>query len=194
MAFASPASAKAFVLGVVDLKKLLIFATVAAALASPGAAKARGRTPSTTGPSASELSATVAKGSSGDRRFRDHDGAAGASPVVAEASRWLGAPNMTGRPGPWCASFASYVLRKTGRRPLANDMASSALAYGPHLSAPQVGALAVISTRRGYAGHVGFVTGVNPDGSIRLISGNWSRRVADASISRRSVVAFVEVR
>ena len=39
-----------------------------------------------------------------------------------------------------------------------------------------------------------FVAGVEPDGSIRLISGNWGHRVADAIISRNAVVAFVEVR
>lgn len=114
--------------------------------------------------------------------------------VIAEAARWIGARNMTGKPGPWCASFASYVLRRTGRAPLASDRVSSAMSYGRRLPGPQVGALAVVSTRYGYEGHVGFVAGVNADGSIRLISGNWGRRVGDASISRRTVVAFVEVR
>jgi len=116
------------------------------------------------------------------------------SGVLGEAQRWMGAGNMTGRPGPWCASFASFVLRKTGHRPLANDAASAALAYGRRLSAPQIGSLAVISTGYGYAGHVGFVSGVNPDGSIQLLSGNWGHRVSQASISRRQVVAFVEVK
>ena len=72
-------------------------------------------------------------------------------------------------------------------------MVSSALAYGPRLASPQVGSLAVISTRAGRAGHVGLVENVEPDGSIRLISGNWGHRVAESIISRRAVVAFVGV-
>ena len=117
-----------------------------------------------------------------------------ASDVLAEAEHWLGARNMTGKGGPWCAHFASYVLERTGHAPLANGLASSALAYGRRLAQPKVGALAVVTTRVGYAAHVGFVSGVNPDGSIELVSGNWGRRVADTTVSRRLVVAFVDVR
>ena len=113
--------------------------------------------------------------------------------IIAEARRWLGAGNMTGKPGPWCASFANYVLKRTGRPPLASDQVSAAFAYGPRLRDPKVGALAVVSTSYGRAGHVGFVSAVEADGSIRLISGNWGRRVGDAKFSRRAVVAFVDV-
>lgn len=114
--------------------------------------------------------------------------------MLAEAARWLGSGNMTGMAGPWCADAVSFWLRRTGHRPLANRLVASALDYGPRLSGPKVGALAVIRTRRGWAGHVGIVEGVEPDGSIRLISGNWGHRVAQATIARNAVVAFVEVR
>lgn len=113
--------------------------------------------------------------------------------VIAEARRWLGARNMTGKPGPWCASFANYILTRTGRQPLASDQVSAAFSYGPRLRDPKVGALAVVSTSYGRAGHIGFVSAVEADGSIRLISGNWGRRVGDAKFSRRAVVAFVDV-
>jgi uncharacterized protein (TIGR02594 family) len=113
--------------------------------------------------------------------------------VVAEASRWIGSGKFTAPPGPWCADAVSAWLERTGHRPLGNRMASAALAYGPQLSGPQVGALAVLGSRRGWATHVGVVSGVEADGSIRLISGNWGRRVAEATVSRRSVVAFVAV-
>jgi uncharacterized protein (TIGR02594 family) len=113
--------------------------------------------------------------------------------VVAEASRWIGSGKFTAPPGPWCADAVSAWLQRTGHRPLENRMASAALAYGPQLSGPQVGALAVLGSRRGWAAHVGIVSGVESDGSIRLISGNWGARVAEAVVSRRSVVAFVAV-
>jgi uncharacterized protein (TIGR02594 family) len=118
----------------------------------------------------------------------------GGSDVVAEASRWIGSGKFTASPGPWCADAVSAWLERTGHRPLANRMASAALVYGPQLSGPQVGSLAVLGTRRGWAAHVGIVSGVEADGSIRLISGNWGARVAEATVSRGSVVAFVAVR
>jgi uncharacterized protein (TIGR02594 family) len=108
-------------------------------------------------------------------------------PLLAEAARHLGQGNFTGMPGAWCAWFVSFVLKATGHRPLPSGMASSALAYGPHLREPRAGALVVMR------GHVGLVEAVNADGSISMISGNWSHRVARARIARREVVAFVGV-
>ena len=118
----------------------------------------------------------------------------GGGDVVAEAAHWIGASNFTGRPGPWCADAVSAWLARSGHRPLAGRMASSALAYGPRLERPEVGALAVLGSRRGWASHVGVVSGVDPDGSVHLISGNWGHRVAEAVVSRGSVIAFVAVR
>ena len=114
--------------------------------------------------------------------------------VVAEAARWIGSGKFTGQPGPWCADAVSAWLERSGHRPLDGRMASSALAYGPRLERPEVGALAVLGSRRGWASHVGVVSSVDRDGSIRLISGNWGRRVAEAVVPRGSVIAFVAVR
>ncbi len=58
------------------------------------------------------------------------------SGVITEASRYIGAGNVTGMRGPWCADYASMVLRHTGRRPLASRTAASALAYGPRVGQP----------------------------------------------------------
>jgi uncharacterized protein (TIGR02594 family) len=113
--------------------------------------------------------------------------------VVAEAEHWLGARNMTGRRGPWCGAFANFILQKTGHAAMNGENVAAALHYGRHLTAPVVGAMAVISTSWGREGHVGFVSAVNDDGSIQLVSGNWANRVHDTRIPRRQVVAFVEV-
>lgn len=114
--------------------------------------------------------------------------------VVAEAARWIGSGKFTRQPGPWCADAVSAWLQQSGHRPLKGRMASSALAYGPRLERPEVGALAVLGGRRGWASHVGVVSGVDGDGAIHLISGNWGRRVAEAVVPRGSVIAFVAVR
>ncbi len=113
--------------------------------------------------------------------------------ALVEAARWLGAHNPTGTVGPWCADFVSFVLRRVGLRPLAGRLAADALRYGPRLAGPQVGALAVMGTRRGWAGHVGFVEGIEADGSIVLLSGNWGGRVARSVAPRSAVTAFVAV-
>lgn len=187
--------------GSIGLKTGITIPALLAALTISGAAEANGRwappaSPATE-PSATER--TVAGRSATGRSAADWSAAraevpAGRADVVAEAERWLGSRNMTGKGGPWCAHFASYVLQRTGHRPLANGMASSALGYGRRLAEPRVGALAVVTTRIGYAAHVGFVSGVRSDGSIELVSGNWGHRVSDAPFPRRSVVAFVDVR
>lgn len=111
--------------------------------------------------------------------------------LVAEAARYVGSGKFTGLPGAWCADAVSFWLTRTGRAPLANRMAASALRYGPHVASPQAGDLVVMATRRGAAGHVGIVAGVAAGGSIEIISGNWGRRVARAVIPRGDVTAFV---
>ena len=107
--------------------------------------------------------------------------------TLSEAKRFIGSANPTGRIGPWCAWFVSFVLERTGHRPLKDGRASSALAYGPHTSNPQPGDLVVMR------GHVGFYAGRSADGNVLLTSGNWNRRVADGEISPRQVVAYVQV-
>lgn len=172
---------------------------VLAALTMAGAAQANGqwtprRLAPTEAPAAETGPARAARARAEAPARQADEVRTGHADVVTEAERWLGSRNMTGKGGPWCAHFASYVLQRTGRRPLANGMASSALGYGRRLSEPRVGALAVVTTRVGYAAHVGFVSGVRSDGSIELISGNWGHRVSDAPFPRRAVVAFVDVR
>ena len=112
--------------------------------------------------------------------------------VIAEAMRYLGASNVTGSRGAWCADYASMVLRHTGHRPLASRMASSALAYGPRVGQPRPGDLVVLNTRGGYAQHVGFFAGWD-HGRVVVVSGNWGHRVARAAIYQGAVAAFIRV-
>ena len=117
---------------------------------------------------------------------------AGGGSVIAEALRYVGAGNVTGMRGAWCADYASMVLRRTGHRALASRMVASAFSYGPRVSQPKPGDLMVLSGRRGYASHVGFFAGYQ-NGQILMVSGNWGHRVSVAPISRRSVAAFIGV-
>lgn len=110
--------------------------------------------------------------------------------TVAEFERHLGQGNFTGRPGSWCAWAVSAILVSTGHRPLASGLAASALAYGPRVASPKRGDLVIVATRAGRYGHVGIVV-ADHGATITFVSGNWSRKVSLATISRRSVTAFI---
>ena len=114
------------------------------------------------------------------------------SSVIADALRFIGAGNVTGTRGPWCADYASMILRQTGHRPLAGRSVSAAFAYGPRVRQPKPGDLVVLNTRAGFAQHVGFFAGWS-HGQMVMVSGNWGHRVSVAPISARAVAAFIGV-
>jgi uncharacterized protein (TIGR02594 family) len=112
----------------------------------------------------------------------------GFSPLVAEARRYLGG-NPTGWAHDWCGKFMNLVLERTGHRGTGSNFALSFARYGRRLGGPQVGAVAVMARRGG--GHVGVVSGVLPNGDVKVISGNHGHRVAESVYSRGRIVVFV---
>ena len=117
-------------------------------------------------------------------------GGFGASSVVAEARRYIGRGNPTGRRSLWCARFMNMVLQRSGHQGTGSDMARSFAHYGRRISGPQIGAIAVMSRgRRG--GHVGVVSGIDAQGNPIIISGNHGHRVAEAKYSRSRIYAYV---
>lgn len=117
-------------------------------------------------------------------------GGFGGSNVVAEARRYIGSGNPTGRASLWCARFMNMVLQHTGHRGTGSDMANSFARYGTRVSGPQVGAIAVMSRGRS-GGHVGIITGVDAKGNPIMISGNNGNRVREAPVSRGRIYAYV---
>ncbi len=113
----------------------------------------------------------------------------GSSNVVAEARRYIGSGNPTGRSTLWCARFMNMVLQHSGYRGTGSDMARSFASYGQRVSGPQVGAIAVMGRRGG--GHVGVVSGVDANGNPIVVSGNHGHRVAEAVYPRGRVYAYV---
>jgi uncharacterized protein (TIGR02594 family) len=116
-------------------------------------------------------------------------GGFGSSNVVAEARRYIGG-NPTGRGSLWCARFMNMVLQHSGYRGTGSDLARSFAGYGQRVSGPQIGAIAVMG-RRGGGGHVGVVSGVDPQGNPIVVSGNNGSRVREAPISRGRIYAYV---
>jgi uncharacterized protein (TIGR02594 family) len=80
------------------------------------------------------------------------------------------------------------VLKRTGHRGGGN-LAKGYANYGTRVSGPQVGAIAVL-TRRG-GGHVGVVSGVDPNGNPIIVSGNHNRTVAESVYPAGRVTAYV---
>jgi len=113
----------------------------------------------------------------------------GGTGLVATARSYIGG-NPTGRSSLWCARFMNMVLEKSGLRGSGSDMARSFASYGTRVSGPQVGAIAVMSRgKRG--GHVGVVSGIDPNGNPIVISGNHGRRVAESVYSKSRIYAYV---
>jgi cell wall-associated NlpC family hydrolase len=178
------------------LRELALAATTALVLSmASSAAEARGGTPwmnasrvdSATPARSRSLHAAAAL-----RHEAPAPGGQGGADLVAIADSHLGQGNFTRLPGAWCAWFVSAILRASGRAPLPNGMAASALAYGPLELHPRRGDLAVIATRAGRYGHVGIVV-ADRGRAIEIVSGNWGHRVARALIARARVTAFVRV-
>jgi uncharacterized protein (TIGR02594 family) len=109
------------------------------------------------------------------------------SSLVSEARRYIGT-NPTGRGSLWCGAFMDMVLKRTGH-PGGGNLASAYARYGTRVSGPQVGAIAVMGRRGG--GHVGVVSGVDPNGNPIIVSGNHNRTVAEAVYPRGRIRAYV---
>jgi uncharacterized protein (TIGR02594 family) len=107
--------------------------------------------------------------------------------LVTEARKYLGT-NPTGRGSLWCGAFMDMVLKRTGHAGGGN-LARAYASYGSRVSGPQVGAIAVM--RRGGGGHVGVVSGIDPNGNPIIVSGNHNRTVAEAVYPRSRITAYV---
>jgi len=107
--------------------------------------------------------------------------------LVSEARKYIGT-NPTGRGSLWCGAFMDLVLKRTGHNGGGN-LASAYARYGTRVSGPQVGAIAVMGRRGG--GHVGVVSGIDPNGNPIVVSGNHNRTVAESVYPRSRISAYV---
>jgi uncharacterized protein (TIGR02594 family) len=107
--------------------------------------------------------------------------------LVSEARKYIGT-NPTGRGSLWCGAFMDLVLKRTGH-PGGGNLASAYTNYGQRVSGPQVGAIAVMGRRGG--GHVGVVSGLDPNGNPIIVSGNHNHTVAEAVYPRARISAYV---
>ena len=114
-------------------------------------------------------------------------GGATSDSLVSEARRYIGT-NPTGRGSLWCGAFMDMVLKRTGHSGGGN-LASAYAHYGTRVSGPQVGAIAVMGRRGG--GHVGVVSGLDPNGNPIIVSGNHNHTVAESVYPAGRISAYV---
>jgi uncharacterized protein (TIGR02594 family) len=131
----------------------------------------------------------AAKAGKKTRRVHANDAFGGftTNALVSEARKYIGT-NPTGRASLWCGAFMDLVLKRTGHRGGGN-LASAYAQYGTRISGPRVGAIAVMPRRGG--GHVGVVSGIDPNGNPIIISGNHNRTTAESVYPRGRITAYV---
>jgi len=114
-------------------------------------------------------------------------GGATSDSLVSEARKYIGT-NPTGRGSLWCGAFMDMVLKRTGHSGGGN-LARAYAHYGQRVNGPQVGAIAVMGRRGG--GHVGVVSGVDPNGNPIIVSGNHNHTVAESVYPAGRISAYV---
>lgn len=114
----------------------------------------------------------------------------GSSSLVSEARRYIG-QKPPGMGSLWCARFMNMLLARAGYKTSGSNMAMSFAGYGHSTHEVSEGMIVYMHGRGRGRGHVGIVSGVEPNGKIKIISGNWNNRVAEATISRRAILGAV---
>jgi uncharacterized protein (TIGR02594 family) len=100
---------------------------------------------------------------------------------------------MTSAEYAWCSRFVKKAAAQSGVDVSgATDMARSWLKVGQPVDDPDLGDVVVLSRGdpNSQYGHVGFYEGTNPDGSVRILSGNHNNAVASASYPSERVLGY----
>ncbi len=131
----------------------------------------------------------VARARPAGRRHHANDafGGATSNSLVSEARKYIGT-NPTGRGSLWCGAFMDLVLKRTGHQGGGN-LARAYARYGTRVAGPEVGAIAVLGRRGG--GHVGVVSGIDPNGNPIIVSGNHNHTVAESVYPAGRILAYV---
>ena len=97
----------------------------------------------------------------------------------------------------WCAALVNAVLAKNGlptvdqTTPGSDLRARDFLAYGSEVAKPEPGDIVILKRGGNSAqGHVGFFTGFDKKGDVRVLGGNQSNKVSEATFRKEDVLGF----
>jgi len=90
---------------------------------------------------------------------------------------------------PWCASFVSWCLEKSGYKSTKSAWAKDYLTYGTKLDRPTYGCI-VVFTRGSIGGHVAFYMKDNGD-YVTVLGGNQGDEVCVADYPKAKVIGYV---
>lgn len=113
-----------------------------------------------------------------------------ANPRIAAMYRDAGHPDVSRDEVAWCAAFAGACLKRAGMASTRSLKARSYIEWGVSLTAPRVGAIAVLSRGRNPAlGHVGFWLG-ETDRDVVLLGGNQGDAVSVARYPKSRLIGL----
>jgi uncharacterized protein (TIGR02594 family) len=125
---------------------------------------------------------------------RETPGAGNNPAIMAMAKRavaWLGAA-YSGDSVPWCGLFVADCMDAAGFKPPRSFVGLRAKAWaswGADVSIGKPLGCIVVFSRDG-GGHVGFLTGIYPDGRLRILGGNQGDAVNERAFPAARVVAY----
>ncbi len=110
--------------------------------------------------------------------------AAQAKDIIKIMQKDLGGRRPKGCPSKWCACYMDLILQKAGYTPRGSYRARDFATYGKKAKPMSVGSIMVMRN------HVGIVAGRCEDGRVKLISGNYSKKVAIGCYSPKKAIAW----
>ena len=107
-----------------------------------------------------------------------------AKDLISAMEKDLGGRRPGGCPHKWCACYMDRILKKSGYKPLGSNRARDFVAYGKKAKPMSVGSIMVMPH------HVGVVAGKCENGRVKLISGNYSKKVGIGCYSPAKAIAW----
>jgi uncharacterized protein (TIGR02594 family) len=92
----------------------------------------------------------------------------------------------------WCAAFANSVLGAAGIKGTGSTMAQSFLKLGTAVKKPTKGDIVVFErgAKGSGLGHVGFVVGINKNGTLQVLGGNQSNKTSIETFKTDRVLGY----
>lgn len=107
-----------------------------------------------------------------------------ATPLISLMQQDLGQRRPNGCPSKWCACYLDQILARAGFAPRGSYRARDFASYGKTTKVAEVGSLMVMRN------HVGVVMGKCPNGQVKIISGNYSKKVAVGCYPANQAIAW----